>query len=87
MDKLIGLKEFRENVESYTKKINQGQSFVVLKKSKPIFKISPVDEEENWETIIDFTKIKKGGVPINDIVNALSHERTTKKSRKTTKGI
>lgn len=87
MDKLIGLKEFRENVESYTKKINQGQSFVVLKKSKPIFKISPIDEEETWETIIDFTEIKNGGVPIEDIVNALGNERTTKKSRKTTKRI
>ena len=81
MDKLIGLKEFRENVESYTKKINQGQSFVVLKKSKPIFKISPV-EEENWETVIDFTKIKKGGVPVEDIVAAIANERNKKGARK-----
>lgn len=87
MDKLIGLKEFRENVESYSKKIAQGQSFVVLKKSKPIFKISPIDEEEVWETIIDFTKIKKGGVPIQDIVAANSHERTPKSSSKTSKKI
>jgi hypothetical protein len=85
MDKLIGLKDFRENVESYTKKINQGQSFIVLKKSKPIFKLSPVDEEETWETIIDFTKIKKGGVPIQDIVAAMSNEQTPKSNRKTTK--
>lgn len=70
MDKLIGLKEFRENVESYTKKINQGQSFVVLKKSKPIFKISPIDEY-GWEEVIDFTKIKKGGVNINELISRL----------------
>jgi antitoxin (DNA-binding transcriptional repressor) of toxin-antitoxin stability system len=86
MDKLIGLKEFRENVEFYTKKINQGQSFIVLKKSKPIFKLSPVYEEETWETIIDFTNIKKGGVPIQDIVKAISNEQTPKSNRKTTKG-
>ena len=70
MDKLIGLKEFRENVESYTKKINQGQSFVVLKKSKPIFKISPVDAGD-WEEVIDFTEIKKGGVNINELISRL----------------
>lgn len=70
MDKLIGLKEFRENVESYTKKINQGQSFVVLKKSKPIFKISPI-EADSWEEVIDFTKIQKGGVKINELISRL----------------
>ncbi len=70
MDNLIGLKEFRENVESYTKKINQGQSFIVLEKSKPIFKISPIDEGD-WEEIIDFTKIKKGGVNINELISRL----------------
>lgn len=70
MDKLIGLKEFRENVESYTKKINQGQSFVVLKKSKPIFKISPIDEGD-WKEVIDFTRIKKGGVNIKELISRL----------------
>lgn len=70
MNNLIGLKEFRENVESYTKKINQGQSFVVLKKSKPIFKISPIDEGD-WEEVIDFTKIKKGGININELISRL----------------
>ena len=70
MSKLIGLKEFRENVESYTKKINEGHSFVVLKKSKPIFKISPINEGD-WEEVIDFTKIKKGGVNINELISRL----------------
>lgn len=70
MDKLIGLKDFRENVESYTKKINQGQSFVVLKKSKPIFRISPI-ETDSWEEVIDFTKLKKGGVKINELISRL----------------
>lgn len=70
MEKLIGLKEFRENVESFTKQINQGQSFIVLKKSKPVFKVSPIDEG-GWEEVIDFTKLKKGGVKIEDLLARL----------------
>ncbi len=70
MDNIIGLKEFRENVESYTKKISKGQSFVVFKKSKPIFKISPINED-GWEEVVDFTKIKKGGVDINELISRL----------------
>jgi hypothetical protein len=70
MENLVGLKEFRENVEAFSKKINTGQSFIILKKSKPIFKISPVDGDD-WEEIVDFTKIKKGGVRINDLLARL----------------
>lgn len=70
MDKLIGLKEFRENVETYTTKVNLGQSFIILKKSKPIFKISPIDEG-GWEEVLDLTKVKKGGVKIKDLISRL----------------
>ena len=69
MDKIIGLKEFRNNVDTYTKKISQGQSFVVVKRSKPVFKLSPIDGE--WEEVIDFTKIKKGGVKIKELLSRL----------------
>ena len=68
---IIGLKEFRNNVEAYTQKIDAGQSFIIVKKSKPVFKVSPVDDDEAWETIIDLTKIKKGGVAIEDIISRL----------------
>ena len=70
MEKLIGLKAFRENVEMYTKKVNEGQSFIILKKSRPIFKVSPIDEQ-GWEEVIDFTKIKKGGIRIDDLLSRL----------------
>ena len=82
MANIIGLRELRENVAVYAAQVAKGKSFVVVKQSKPLFKISPVDEEENWETVIDFTKIKKGGVPIEEIVAAISNERTTKGARK-----
>jgi antitoxin (DNA-binding transcriptional repressor) of toxin-antitoxin stability system len=70
MENLIGLKEFRENVEFFTKKVNAGQTFIVLRKSKPLFKIAPV-KEDGWEEVIDFTKIKKGGVKISELLARL----------------
>lgn len=71
---IIGLKELRENAEVYIREVENGKSFIVMRRSTPIFKIIPVDEwgdEGNWETLVDFTKIKKGGVPIEDVVKAL----------------
>lgn len=69
--KIIGLKEFRQNAESFIKRVNKGESFTVLKRSAPVFKITPVDSEEDWETIIDFTKIDKDGVSASDVLASI----------------
>ncbi|HEX9721706.1 MAG TPA: hypothetical protein VGA53_00390 [Candidatus Paceibacterota bacterium] len=69
MEKIIGLKELRENTEKYVRDIGQGETYVVMRKSKPLFRIAPLEEE--WEEVIDFTKIKKGGVHIDDILSRL----------------
>ena len=82
MEKIIGLKELRENTESYITKIKKGGSFVVVKKSKPVFKISPVDEWSDdgiWETVVDFTDIKPEGVAIGDVRSALKELKKEKK--------
>jgi antitoxin (DNA-binding transcriptional repressor) of toxin-antitoxin stability system len=71
MDKIIGLKELRENIDRYAKKIEKGESFLVVRRSKPLFKVGPVDEEDNWETIVDFTKYRKGGMPAEDVLRRL----------------
>lgn len=71
MINIIGLKDLRENTEDYISKVSKGGSFVVVRRSKPIFKITPVDEwgdEGKWETIIDFNKVKKGGVSAEEIL-------------------
>lgn len=70
MDRIIGLKEFRNNVEDYVKRMNRGYKFIVLKRGKPVFEISPVGPNV-WEEVIDFTKIKKGGVNIQDLLKRL----------------
>ena len=69
---IIGLKELRENTKEYIKAVEKGQSFIVVKKSKPIFKISaPQEGDEFWEPLVDFTKIKKGGVAIDQLLKNL----------------
>jgi len=71
---IIGLKDLRENMDDYIFQINKGRSFVVVRKSKPIFKLSPLDEwgdEGVWEKVIDFTKIKKEGVLLEDILSKM----------------
>lgn len=67
---IIGLKEFRLNAEKYISRIEKGESFTVLKRSNPVFKLTPVDDEEMWETIIDFTEINPEGIPIEDVLKA-----------------
>jgi len=69
MEKIVGLKELRENVDKYVGEIVKGHSFVIVRRSKPLFKIVPVEEE--WEEIVDFTKIRKGGVNIKELLSRL----------------
>lgn len=69
---IIGLKELRNNADKYIKQVKRGRSFIVLRKSSPIFKISPVsDDTEVWEEVVDFTKIKRGGVSIKELIGRL----------------
>ena len=72
MNNLIGLKELRENTDSYIAQVKKGKSFIVIRRSKPVFKLSPPDEDtELWERVVDFTKIKKGGVALRDLLSHL----------------
>ena len=69
---ILGLKELRENMQKYASRVEKGESFIVIKKSKPLFKISSIDEDEGlWETIVDFTKIRKGGIPAAELLAKL----------------
>lgn len=70
MDQVINLRDLRENVASYAKRVKKGDSFIVMKRSQPLFRISPV-EEEGWETVVDFTKYRKGGMPAEQVIQAL----------------
>ncbi len=67
----VALKELRENMVRYCDRVAKGESFVVLKRSRPLFKLSPVDSDEQWEEVIDFTKLKKGGVELSALLKRL----------------
>lgn len=74
MSKIIGLKELRENTENYISQVEKGKSFVVVRKSKPVFKLSPVDEwgdDGTWETVLDFSKMKNGGMPAKNFLKII----------------
>ncbi|MFA4942996.1 MAG: hypothetical protein WC564_05165 [Patescibacteria group bacterium] len=71
MENLIALKDLRLNMDKYATAVKAGQSFIVLKQSKPLFKLTPINEDNDWEEVINFTKIKKGGVNINELLAAL----------------
>ena len=72
MKNLIGLKKLREHIDTYIAEVQKGKSFIVMRRSKPVFKLSPPDEEmEQWEQVIDFTAIKKGGVNLKDLLSRL----------------
>ncbi len=69
---IVGLKELRNNMDSYISAVEKGRSFIVVRRSKPVLQISsPSEAPELWERVIDFTKIKKGGVRINELLARL----------------
>lgn len=72
MEKIIGFKELRKNAENYVRQVARGKSFLVVRRSRPIFRISPPDEApELWDRVIDFTKIKKNGVSLREVLKRL----------------
>lgn len=69
---IVGLKELRENMERYIKRIDKGETITVVRRSIPLFKLSPIDSEETgWETVADFTTIDKEGISARDILASL----------------
>ena len=72
MKNIVGLKELRRNIEAYISEVKKGKSFIVVRRSKPVLKISSPDEDEGmWETVADFTTINKNGVPATKVLKAL----------------
>lgn len=68
---IIGLKELRVDMEKYIARVDRGESFTVVRRSKPVFQLAPVDDESGWETVVDFTQFRKGGMPIEEVIARL----------------
>ena len=74
MSKSISIKELRENLAGIADRVAEGESFEVIRRSKPAFKIVPsgTETDEKWETVIDFTEGgKKKGMPAKDFIRVL----------------
>ncbi len=71
MDSIIGLKELREDVSKFERRVKRGETFVVTRRSKPLFRIVSPDDEGGWETVVDFTKFRKGGMPVEEVIARL----------------
>lgn len=68
---MVGLKELREHMDSYISEVDKGKSFLVMRKSKPLFKIVPPELEEQWEMVADFTKLHSKGVDAREVLKTL----------------
>lgn len=69
---IVGVKELRTNLNQYIDLVRKGATLTVVKRSKAVFKIVPVvEEDEQWEQVVDFTTIKKGGVSILNLLDRL----------------
>lgn len=68
---IIGLKELRKNVETYASAVRRGKSFIVMRRSVPLFKISPPDADDAWETVLNFTEFYKEGIPASQLLKKL----------------
>ncbi|OGI71602.1 hypothetical protein A3J61_01655 [Candidatus Nomurabacteria bacterium RIFCSPHIGHO2_02_FULL_38_15] len=68
-DQIVPFKEFRLNAPKYIKALEAGASFLVMKRSRPAFRLEPVFEV--WETIGDFSKLRGGGISAKKLAKAL----------------
>ncbi|MCK5416796.1 hypothetical protein KAI92_05215 [Candidatus Parcubacteria bacterium] len=55
MDKIIGVKRLRKELKQISDQVLDGISFVVVKNSKPVFRIVPLENNESkkysWEEL------------------------------------
>ena len=69
---MIGLKELRENMNTYAAEVQKGKSFIVVRRSKLLFRITPPDDaNELWETAVDFTEFYKDGISAKQLLKKI----------------
>ena len=51
--------------------LSKGQSFTVVKRSKPIFQLNPINDEGRWHTIVDLTEVDNNGVDADELLSVL----------------
>ncbi|MFQ6049728.1 MAG: type II toxin-antitoxin system Phd/YefM family antitoxin [Candidatus Paceibacterales bacterium] len=46
MPEIIGVKQLYKNLKKISKRVAKGESFIVVKRSKPVFKVIPYRKEK-----------------------------------------
>ena len=97
MTKIINLKDLRLNMDDYISKVKKGDSFLVMRRSEQVFKISPFEFEEvdpkedakGWKTLVDFRKLtgNKHGIDARKLLCLLQQSIKEDKLRKHRKRI
>lgn len=68
MENIIGLKELRTDAQRIINKVAQGQSFTVVKRSKPVFRVVPASNPKAdlaaWRKLAGVWKGRKGPDPV-----------------------
>ena len=76
MPKDISIKELRQNLSTVADRVEQGESFRVIRRSKPSFFIMKIDAEvpeEGWETVVDFTDGgTSDGMPAEEVMKIIN---------------
>lgn len=85
-DKIIGVKELRENIDKYAAQVKAGRFITVVKRSEPLFRLTPVDDDDdaNWETLIDFRTIPgyENGMPAAEFLKVLREVNEEEEQKK-----
>ena len=79
---IIGVKELRQNLDKYVLAIARGQSFTVVRRSKPIFSLQkPITYDEwgdpthEWDNGVDLRDSEGAGMPIETFLKYLKAAR------------
>lgn len=79
MVKDLSIKELRAQLSDVADRAERGESFRIIRRSKPSFIIMKVNAEvpeEGWETVVDFTDGgKTKGVPLKVVLKELKKMR------------
>lgn len=79
MPKDISIKELRATLSDVADHVERGESYRVIRRSKPLFYIVNINvelSEEGWDTVVDFTDGgKTTGMPVKDAVRLIKKIR------------
>ncbi|MEK7649202.1 MAG: hypothetical protein AAB400_04825 [Patescibacteria group bacterium] len=58
-DQIIGIKQLQTHLKHLTQQVQEGSSFVVVKNSKPVFRIEPIEGAKTKRyTLTDLKKLQ-----------------------------